>query len=149
MCAIRLGNVKCDGPSEVPVPNVWTELGYHRACILAPVGARASSTTLLIEKLIIFLIKLVNCFSIISNRHCWPNVRGIRRWPVNSPHKRPVTRKMFPFNDDIMSREILYTQEWRTIYTLPRVLFWGLFLKLRSLEGWFLLISRAAKQQWI
>ena len=26
-------------------------------------------------------------------------VRGIRRWPVNSPHKWPVTRKIFPFND--------------------------------------------------
>ena len=25
--------------------------------------------------------------------------RGIHRWPVNSPHKRPVTRKMFPFDD--------------------------------------------------
>ena len=24
-------------------------------------------------------------------------VRGIHRWPVNSPHKWPVTRKMFPF----------------------------------------------------
>ena len=24
-------------------------------------------------------------------------VRGIHRWPVNSPHKGPVTRKMFPF----------------------------------------------------
>ena len=29
-------------------------------------------------------------------------VRGIHRWPVNSPHKRPVTRKMFPFYDVIM-----------------------------------------------
>ena len=29
-------------------------------------------------------------------------VRGIHRWPVNSPHKGPVTRKMFPFNDVIM-----------------------------------------------
>ena len=28
--------------------------------------------------------------------------RGIHRWPVNSPHKRPVTRKMFPFDDVIM-----------------------------------------------
>ena len=27
---------------------------------------------------------------------------GIHRWPVNSPHKGPVTRKMFPFNDVIM-----------------------------------------------
>ena len=33
-------------------------------------------------------------------------VRGIHRWPVNSPHKGPVTRKMFPFDDVIMlSRE--------------------------------------------
>ena len=28
--------------------------------------------------------------------------RGIHRWPVNSPHKGPVTRKMFPFDDVIM-----------------------------------------------
>ena len=26
-------------------------------------------------------------------------VRGIHRWPVNSPYKGPVTRKMFPFDD--------------------------------------------------
>ena len=29
-------------------------------------------------------------------------VRGIHRWPVNFPHKWPVTRKMFPFDDVIM-----------------------------------------------
>ena len=29
-------------------------------------------------------------------------VRGIHRWSVNSPHKGPVTRKMFPFDDVIM-----------------------------------------------
>ena len=29
-------------------------------------------------------------------------VRGIHRWPVNSPHKWPVTRKMFPFDDVTM-----------------------------------------------
>ena len=29
-------------------------------------------------------------------------VRGIHRWPVNSPHKGPVTQNMFPFNDVIM-----------------------------------------------
>ena len=29
-------------------------------------------------------------------------VRGIHRWPVNSPHKWPVTGKMFPFDDVIM-----------------------------------------------
>ena len=28
-------------------------------------------------------------------------VKGIHLWPVNSPHKGPVTRKMFPFDDVI------------------------------------------------
>ena len=32
-------------------------------------------------------------------------VWGIHRWPVNSPHKGPVTWKMFPFDD------VIY--EWR------------------------------------
>ena len=29
-------------------------------------------------------------------------VRGINRWPANSPHKGPVARKIFPFDDIIM-----------------------------------------------
>ena len=33
-------------------------------------------------------------------------VRGIHRRPVNSPHKWPVTRKMFPFDDLIMFTSI-------------------------------------------
>ena len=33
-------------------------------------------------------------------------VRGIHRWPVNSPHKGPVTRKMFPFDDVIMIHDL-------------------------------------------
>ena len=31
-------------------------------------------------------------------------VREICRWPVNCPHKGPVTRKMFPFDDAIMKK---------------------------------------------
>ena len=31
-------------------------------------------------------------------------VQGIHRSPVNFPHKWPVTRKMFPFDDVIMGR---------------------------------------------
>ena len=34
-------------------------------------------------------------------------VWGIHRGPVNSPHKGPLTRKMFPFDDVIMSLSIL------------------------------------------
>ena len=36
-------------------------------------------------------------------------VRGIHRWPVNSPHKWPVTRKMFPFDDVIMDIALVMT----------------------------------------
>ena len=34
-------------------------------------------------------------------------VRAIHRWPVYSPHKWPVTRKMFPFDDVIMNTLIV------------------------------------------
>ena len=33
-------------------------------------------------------------------------VRGIHRWPVNSPHKWPVTRKMFQFDEVINDHEV-------------------------------------------
>ena len=36
-------------------------------------------------------------------------VRGIHRRPVNSPHKWPKTRKMFPFDDVIMIRVFFTT----------------------------------------
>ena len=29
-------------------------------------------------------------------------VKGIHQWPVDSPHKSPVKRKMFPFDDVVM-----------------------------------------------
>ena len=35
-------------------------------------------------------------------------VRGIHRWPVNSPHKGPVMWKMFPFDDIIILNNHLY-----------------------------------------
>ena len=39
-------------------------------------------------------------------------VRGLHRRPVNSSHKRPVTRKMFPFDDVIM---IIYFLQLPTV----------------------------------
>ena len=35
-------------------------------------------------------------------------VRGIPRWPMNSPHKWPVTRKVIPFDDVIMIVTLLW-----------------------------------------
>ena len=41
-------------------------------------------------------------------------VRGIHRGPVNSPHKWPVTRQMFPFDDIIMSHgiDLVFLEYW-------------------------------------
>ena len=41
-------------------------------------------------------------------------VRGIHWWPVNSPHKRPVTRKMFSFDDvhdEILNRSGMWVMK--------------------------------------
>ena len=58
-------------------------------------------------------------------------VRGIHRRPVNSPHKRPVTRKKFPFDDVIMccvsacawcdQGSGQYQAQQNTVYTYSRV----------------------------
>ena len=42
-------------------------------------------------------------------------VRWIHRWSVNSPHKWPVTRKMFPFDDVIMFLSAFVLQSKLTV----------------------------------
>ena len=51
-------------------------------------------------------------------------VRGIHRWPVNSPYKWPVTRKMFPFDDVILSptKVALPLGIWHVILTVVRLI---------------------------
>ena len=44
------------------------------------------------------------------------NMRGIHRGPVNSPHKWPVTRKMFPFDDVIMGYLYHMNLDWGLPY---------------------------------
>ena len=43
-------------------------------------------------------------------------VRGIHRRPVNSPHKWPVTRKMFPFDDVIMNSSVQSLDDKRVTF---------------------------------
>ena len=50
-------------------------------------------------------------------------VRRIHRWPVNSPHKGPVTRKMFPFDDVILLCEL--DQHWFTQFLPGPILIYG------------------------
>ena len=40
-------------------------------------------------------------------------VRGIHWWPLNSPHKWPVTQKMYPFDDVIIL--IMQLEGWRVV----------------------------------
>ena len=55
-------------------------------------------------------------------------VRGVHRWPMNSPHKWPVTRKMLPFDDVIMYASFVFLRylEWRS-YNCPIPVKWDLF----------------------
>ena len=43
--------------------------------------------------------------------------RGIHRWPVNSPHKWPVTQKIFPF-DDVIVRRVQMVWATKTLRSL-------------------------------
>ena len=49
-------------------------------------------------------------------------VRRIHRWPMNSPHKGPVTRKRFPFDDVIMDalawNRQCHCEQWIVIKSL-------------------------------
>ena len=49
-------------------------------------------------------------------------VRVIHRWPVNCPHKWPVTRKMFPFDDIIIIAVYLITWDEVSYHWCPNVL---------------------------
>ena len=45
-------------------------------------------------------------------------VRGIHQWPLNSPHKWPVTRNMSPLDDVIMARQLRVDHGWVDTYTI-------------------------------
>ena len=49
-------------------------------------------------------------------------VMEIHRWPVNSPHKGPVTRKMFPLDDVIMNMTSLFNF-WGATYSCSEWVF--------------------------
>ena len=72
-------------------------------------------------------------------------VRRIPWWPEDSPHKGPVTREMFPFDDVIMSTPrivtctpILHHLHWQKSTPLG---FWWEFLFRWECGGWWLIID--------
>ena len=57
-------------------------------------------------------------------------VWGIHRWPVNSPHKGPVTRKVFPFDDVIMGKTTVEVEgHGRVITYLVTHLMWFHYIR--------------------
>ena len=53
-------------------------------------------------------------------------MRGIHRWPVNSPHKGTVTRKMFPFDDVIMYLQAMQSDDEAQIIRIYSTGIWSL-----------------------
>ena len=66
-------------------------------------------------------------------------VRGIHRWPVNSPHKRPVMRKMSPFDDVITCKNHLLCASLRAspMFSFSSSNCWR-SSSCRSIRKWFL-----------
>ena len=60
-------------------------------------------------------------------------VQGIHRWPVNSQHKGPVTRKIFPFDDVIMC--IVIKESILVLFKLHRMLYQGVWLTIQVIIG--------------
>ena len=97
------GHIKIRGKSDNDLPIYGLErrqwagsLSYYSDVIM---GAMASQITSL-------AIVYSSVYSGVDQRKHQSSaplafVRGLHRWPVNSPHKKPVTRKMFPLDDVI------------------------------------------------
>ena len=62
----------------------------------------------------------------------WSFVRGIHRWPVNSGHKWPVSRRKLPFDDVIMPRD-----PWRLRYVIANIDFQLLPNRLPPKTSWY------------
>ena len=77
---------------------VWSLLHYYNYVIMSGIASQITSLTIVYSTV----------YSDADQRKhqssaSLASVRGIHRGLVNSPHKWPLTRKMFPFDDGIMS----------------------------------------------
>ena len=94
-CQAILIQIKC-----IDLIDYWNTIchpNHYNDVIMSPIASRITSFT------IVYSI----VYSGADQRKYQSSaslafVRGIHRGPVNSPHKGPVTRKMFPFDDVIM-----------------------------------------------
>ena len=82
----RVRKVVCSGP------HAYLALGHYSDVIMNAMASQITGVSLVYSTV---------CSGADQRKHqssaSLAFVRGIHRWPVNSPHKGPVTRKMFPF----------------------------------------------------
>ena len=87
----------CDRPCFLLVPSADPRPTHYADVIMSTMASQITS---------VLTVYWTVCSSPDQRKHqssaSLAFVRGIHRWPVNSPHKWPVTRKMFPFDDVVM-----------------------------------------------
>ena len=75
----------------------WSNPAHYNDVRMSTMASQSTSTS---------MVCLIICSGADRRKHqssvSLAFVRGIHRWLVNSLHKGPVTRKMFPFDDVIM-----------------------------------------------
>ena len=93
--------------------NTMDDLTHTKRCAITHIHAYIHYNDVIMSPMASQITSLTNVYSIVysgANQRKHQSsaslafVRGIHRWPVNSPHKGPVARKMFPFDDVIMNR---------------------------------------------
>ena len=106
----------------------WTHLSHYSNAIMRVMASQITCVS-------------IACFTVCSGTDQRKHqrsvtlafVRGIHRWLVDSPHKKPVTEKMFLFDDVIMSVHFCEECQWcrkTSLEMSPRCQ--GLF----SIHGW-------------
>ena len=91
------------------IPSVFTQQYHYSDVIMGTLGPQITSPT---------IVYSIVCSGADQRKHqssaSLAFVRGTRRWPVNSPHKGPVSRKKFPFDGVIMKRFCFIVKEFNS-----------------------------------
>ena len=76
--------------------------GWHGSLRHQVIGRQCFELSCIIFDDLVICVTKSPAAAVVLTTNVWKFCWGINWWPVNSTHKRPVTRKMFPFGDIIM-----------------------------------------------
>ena len=90
-----VGHIK---PSRLNIDTrYFDQIPHYNDIIMSAIASQTTGVS---------IVYLIVCSGVNQRKHqsytSLAFVRGIHQWPVNSPHKIPVTRKLLPFDDVIM-----------------------------------------------